>query len=175
MVSCTGIGSPSPLVVTVVSQSEQPVTAMLVAATFDGGLTLIPPAGLMVQLVAQDGGVRCRATGSPPTRLGCSVLAAGSVTFTTVVEDDQPERVPLFGHCNHVALTWPSGTETTVVAAAIDDQVDIVAIWRYDNATGRFHGWSPLVGAATDLVTVNRLDAVFICMRAPATLTRPQP
>ena len=59
------------------------------------------------------------------------------------------------------------------IAAAVSPQSALIAIWRFDNATQRFAGYSPIPGAPNDLVTLNRADAIFICVNAPATFTRP--
>ena len=48
-----------------------------------------------------------------------------------------------------------------------------MAIWRYNNTTQTFQAFSPQFPQASDLTTVNRLDAVFVCMDATGTLTRP--
>jgi hypothetical protein len=60
-----------------------------------------------------------------------------------------------------------------VVANAITPVESLVAIWRYDARSARYQAWSPLPGAPNDLVTLNRLDAVFLCVREPGTLTQP--
>lgn len=49
----------------------------------------------------------------------------------------------------------------------------LLAIWRYDNAAQTFRAFSPQFPLASDLTTVNRLDAVFICLREVGTLVRP--
>ena len=85
------------------------------------------------------------------------------------------EMVPLVAGCTNVALTWPDGTPTGAVARAITPPQALLAIWRYDSARQRFQAFSPQAPQASDLLTVNALDAVFICMSAPGTLTRPAP
>ena len=83
------------------------------------------------------------------------------------------ETVALAAGCTNVSLTWPDGTPTGAVARAIAPPARLVAIWRYDAAQRRFLAFSPRSAQASDLPTVDRLDAVFICMDAPGTLTRP--
>jgi hypothetical protein len=83
------------------------------------------------------------------------------------------EQVPLFPGCTNVSLTWPDRTPATVIATAIDPAEAFVALWRLDAARGRFLGWSPTPGAPVDFTTVNRLDAVFICMTERGVLVRP--
>ena len=83
------------------------------------------------------------------------------------------ESVALVAGCTNVSLTWPDGTPTGAVARAITPPAALVAIWRYDATQRRFLAFSPRSAQASDLTTVDRLDAVFICMDAPGTLTRP--
>ncbi len=106
----------------------------------------------------------------------------GTVTVTTgqtlslTVTNRQgaaTEQVQLFPGCNNVASTYPNGTPTSQVAAGVSPSSALIAIWRFDNATQRFAGYSPIPGAPNDLVTLNRADAIFICVNAPATFTRP--
>jgi hypothetical protein len=85
----------------------------------------------------------------------------------------QTESVPLAVGCNNVALTWPTGTPAEEVAAAVTPAAGLVAIWRYNANTHTFEVFSPLNPQASDLTTVNRLDAVFVCMRQPGILARP--
>lgn len=84
----------------------------------------------------------------------------------------QTEAIQLFQGCNNVALTWPVGTQTSTVAAAI--QGDLIALWAFDNASQTFRGYSPIPGAPNDFVTTNsRTQPAFICMRGAGTLNRP--
>ena len=106
------------------------------------------------------------------TRFGESGLTSAPVQFT-IGEPAPGEGVRLFAGCNNVSLTWPSGTPTSEVAAAVSPSGALVAVWRYDVAQGRFLGFAPQFPQASDLTTVNGLDAVFICTREPGTLTRP--
>ena len=104
-----------------------------------------------------------------------AALAAGLGLFssTAPATAQETEAVELFAVCNNVALTWPSGTSLDVVAAAISPQDAVIAIWRFNNLAQRFEGYSPRFPEASDLRTANIIDAVFICMNAPGTLTRP--
>ena len=92
--------------------------------------------------------------------------------------------VPLMRGCNNVALTYPNGTaiadfyRAAVPASAPGGDVFtstpiVEAIWRYDVAPRRFVGWSPAPNAPNDLTTVNRLDAVFLCVREAGRLVQP--
>lgn len=108
---------------------------------------------------------------------GSFTVTAGQTTAITVRNragtTGQTEQIQLFTGCNNVAVTWPTGTATSVVAAAISPPSALIAIWRFDNASQRFVGYSPIPNAPNDLNTVNRFDPVFICVNSNATLTRP--
>jgi hypothetical protein len=47
------------------------------------------------------------------------------------------------------------------------------AIWLFDPASGAWQGYSPAAPEASDLASVNNLDAIFVCMNAPGTIGRP--
>jgi hypothetical protein len=83
------------------------------------------------------------------------------------------EQVQLYTGCNNVSSTYPSGTPASQVFGTVSPQSALIAGWFYNNGQQRFLGYSPLPGAPNDLVTVNRLDALFICVNGPATFTRP--
>ncbi len=110
--------------------------------------------------------------------LKLGVLAGVAATLAlsggrALAQQQQTETVELFPVCNNVTLTWPSGTPMTEVAAAVSPASNLRAIWRFNNTQQRFEGFSPQFPEQSDLRTANRLDAVFICMTGPGTLTRP--
>jgi hypothetical protein len=81
--------------------------------------------------------------------------------------------------CNNVALTYPDGTSVNVVVGSINPQGALYAIWRL-NATPptpgtgpRYEGFAPAAPQASDLQGVNFLEAVFLCVSVPATITMP--
>jgi hypothetical protein len=108
---------------------------------------------------------------------GAFQVAAGQTTTLTIQNrggtTGQTEQVQLFTGCNNVTVTWPNGTPTSTVAQNIQPAGILVAIWRFDNASQRFVGFSPIPNAPNDLVTVNRAEPVFICTNGNGTLTRP--
>jgi len=76
--------------------------------------------------------------------------------------------------CNPVALTHADGTATTAVASGVDPASSLISIWKFLPASGSWSGYS--AGAppeVSDLQTVERLDAVFVCVSAVATITMP--
>ena len=74
----------------------------------------------------------------------------------------------LYEGCNNVALTFPDGTPAQSVANVVVPSSAVQAIWRHDAAQNRFEGFSPAAPQASDLLTVNFLDAVWICVTASA-------
>ena len=94
-------------------------------------------------------------------------------TSTPAQPAGRGEQILLYPGCNNVSSTWPDGTPTPTVAGATTPPGVVVAAWRYDAQQGRFLGFSPQFSQASDLMTVNRLDAIFICVRESASLLRP--
>jgi len=48
------------------------------------------------------------------------------------------------------------------------------AIWKFDAASSTWEGYSPSVPAdVNNLALVDRLDAIFVCVNAAATIARP--
>jgi hypothetical protein len=119
------------------------------------------------------------ATGINIGNNGSFMVTAGQTAEIRVRNQPAPampetEMVPLFAVCNNVALTWPAGTPIVDVAGAITPQNGLEAIWFFDNAQGRFFGFSPVAPFASDYNTTRAsLEAVFICMRSGGTLNRP--
>lgn len=178
----TPSGGPSPAgfrAIEVRSESDQPTTVSFTGST----LTIAAPAGSLVQFLSGCTGALHNPSSCPasaPATVTCIqgyVQVTCVVTFTTVLADTgvqtQAETVALTGGCANVALTWTDGTPLATVAAAISPQPALIAIWRFDAAAGHFRGWSPLPDAPNDLTSVNRLDAVFLCLREPGALSRP--
>jgi hypothetical protein len=146
-----------------------------VTVSYDGRLFIIEaPEGVQIQVQPphdQD----CEADAGQANRIRCDIVSSAVrtnlVVFTTSGSSGATEMVDLVAGCNNVALTYPNGTPPGQVAVSPSSALD--AIWRYDAATGRFVGYSPLPGAPNDLTALNRLDAVFVCVDTPATLTHP--
>jgi beta-lactamase superfamily II metal-dependent hydrolase len=81
----------------------------------------------------------------------------------------------LFEGCNNVSLTFPDGTLAQTVANTVDPSGSVQSIWRHDASQNRFEGFSPAAPQASDLLTVNFLDAVWICVSAWAAGPGPTP
>lgn len=78
----------------------------------------------------------------------------------------------LYEGCNNIALTFPNATPIMAVAAEVKPLGTLQTVWRHDAAQNRFEGFSPFAPAASDLLAVNFLDAVWLCL-TPATLRPP--
>jgi len=116
------------------------------------------------------------------------VVLAGLGGAAAQPEQQQPDIYPppeilrvvsLAVGCNNVALTYPDGTPVGVVVGSIDPQGAMYAIWRL-NATPTvpgtgptYEGFAPAAPQASDLQGVNFLEAVFLCVSVPSTITMP--
>ena len=163
------------------------------AMAYDGAVLTVtvpplPPGQLLSGTVPGQGpGATCALVDDQRHVLRCAVQPAvgGMELLIGILITDPPptpsptatpgatETVALVAGCTNVSLTWPDGTPTGAVARAITPPAALVAVWRYDAAQRRFLAFSPRSAQASDLPTVNRLDAVFICMSGPGTLARP--
>jgi len=103
-----------------------------------------------------------------------ALVALASTAFTATSRAQDAERtVELSAGCNMATLTFADGTEATTVAAAVSPPDALDTIWRLDNATGSFQAFMPQAPQASDLLSVNLLDAVFICVDANADISMP--
>lgn len=71
------------------------------------------------------------------------------------------------------ALTFPTGTDVATVADAVAPRSALDTLWRLDNATGAFQAFMPRAVQASDLSSVDLLDAVYICVGEAATINMP--
>jgi hypothetical protein len=82
--------------------------------------------------------------------------------------------VTLVVGCNPVAITYDDGTAITTVGQGVDPSSALVSIWKYLPAENRWIGYSAGAPAAvSDLQTSERLDALFVCVNAAATISMP--
>ncbi|MFN8557533.1 MAG: PKD domain-containing protein [Dehalococcoidia bacterium] len=98
---------------------------------------------------------------------------SASTTVTVGGSSTATEQIALFSGCNNLALTWPNGTAPATIVAAVQPGGLQVSLWKYENATSRFRGYSSAAAQVSDLSSLNRLDAGFICVTQPATVNRP--
>jgi hypothetical protein len=71
---------------------------------------------------------------------------------------------PLYSGCNNIGISFPDGTDSLTVIQAVTPVGAVDAMWRYNAALNKFEGYSPAFPQASDLLTVNFLDAVWLCM-----------
>ena len=74
----------------------------------------------------------------------------------------------LYEGCNNIGLTFPEGTTSQTVVEAVSPAGAVEAMWRHDASQSRFLGFSPAAAQASDLLTVNFLDAVWLCVSSSA-------
>jgi competence protein ComEC len=97
-----------------------------------------------------------------PWGLGLSAQQVATITLPAPGATE-----PLYEGCNNISLTFPDGTASQSVAQAVSPPEAVESMWRYDAAQGRFVGFSPAAPQASDLLTADFLDAVWVCVAAP--------
>ncbi len=70
----------------------------------------------------------------------------------------------LYAGCNNIALTFPDGTGSQTVVQAVTVPGAVESLWRHSAALNKFEGFSPAAPQASDLLSVNFLDPVWVCM-----------
>lgn len=83
----------------------------------------------------------------------------------------------LYAGCNNVSLTFPDGTPSQQVVQAVTPPGSVESLWRHSAALARFEGFNPAFPGASDLLSVNFLDAAWLCMAevAPGATSPPPP
>ncbi len=76
------------------------------------------------------------------------------------------ETEQLYPGCNNIGLTFPNGTASDAVVQAVTPTEAVEAMWRHDAAQSTWQAFSPAAPGASDLLTVNFLDAVWLCVAA---------
>jgi hypothetical protein len=92
------------------------------------------------------------------------LLAAHAQPVVTISLPEPGAAKELYTGCNAVAVTFPNGTSSQTVANAVTPAGSLQAIWSYDTAQQRFTAFSPAAPQASDLLSVNFLDAVWVCV-----------
>jgi inhibitor of cysteine peptidase len=113
---------------------------------------------LMAAVLALTAAATLLAVAGPPVR-------AQAVASIALPEPGGVEQ--LYEGCNNVALTFPDGTSIEAVLQAVSPAGAAQSIWWYDASQGRFLGFSPAAPQASDLLTVNFQDAVWLCVSMP--------
>jgi len=102
------------------------------------------------------------------------LLAVTLPALTTTSRSQDAERtLDLSSGCNMATLTFATGTDAATVAAAISPPDALDTIWRLDNVIGTFQAFAPQAPQASDLLSVNLLDAFYLCLDTAATITMP--
>lgn len=99
---------------------------------------------------------------------GVAVSASTQATLQT-----GSRKITLAAGCANVSSTFPDSTSTGTIVQGVSPSSAVLSVWEFDAAAGRFHGYLPGATQASDLPTINRLDAFFICVNAAATFTEP--
>ncbi len=86
-----------------------------------------------------------------------------------------PPRAPadLYAGCNNVALSFPDGTASEMVVDAVTPAGVVESMWRHSAALGRWEGFNPAAPGASDLLTVDYWDAVWLCVAGAAAAPAP--
>jgi hypothetical protein len=170
----------------VVDSSFRPVGDETVSCTLDppnSGLIIVPQTGttgvvtgdmpgqLVIKVVPTGAAVVAGGTIALTCRLDRkpSVKAIGVVTLAGT----KSESVKLLAGCNPLAATWADDTAIDTVAKAVAPPEALDAVWAFDPGSGAWKGYSAAAPEASDLASVNQLDAIFVCMNAPGTISRP--
>jgi hypothetical protein len=111
-------------------------------------------------------------TGTPPTSTPTKTVTPGGPTATPTT--GPTESVTLVGGtCNPVASTYPDGTAITTIANAVSPSGILISIWWFNPGTASWLGYSPQFPQASDLTSVDRLEAIFICVSSAGAWSRP--
>jgi len=174
--------------VIVVDQAGRPVGGETVECSVEptgGALVVVPQTGTTADLNSDSPGeVTLKLV---PT--GASVVAGEELTLTCVLDRDHSvsastsinlsstpglDMVSLAKGCVLVGSTWEDGTPVDTVAAAVSPADALDAMWAFDPVTGTWLAFSPVAPAGvSDLTSVDRLQAFFVCMSEAGTIGRP--
>jgi uncharacterized surface anchored protein len=119
-----------------------------------------------------------------PTQTGQFTLGAGQTTNISATNRSTSTPgavlrvVTLSTGCNNVVDTYADGTNGAVFASAVVPATSVTSIWRFDNASQTFRAvyFAPTgagVPPPVDVSALSRLDPIFVCLNAPATLNEP--
>ncbi len=106
--------------------------------------------------------------------IGQSTLAAAQPGATIALPAPGTTK-QLYEGCNNITLTFPDGTNSETVVQAVDPSSAVESMWRHDAQAKKWKGYSPASAGASDLRTVNFLDAVWLCVAGAPSLPSPSP
>jgi hypothetical protein len=81
----------------------------------------------------------------------------------------------LYPGCNNIGVTFSDGTSSGAVLDAVSPAGSVETMWRHDAAQQRWEGFSAAAPAASDLLTVNFLDAIWLCLVGSPPTATPTP
>jgi hypothetical protein len=81
----------------------------------------------------------------------------------------------LYAGCNLLSLTFPDATPSQTVVQAVTPAGTVETLWRFNGPLNKWEGFSPAFPQASDLMSVNFLDAVWLCMSTGAPPQGQQP
>jgi hypothetical protein len=96
---------------------------------------------------------------------GASVLAQ---PVASIALPDPGGVEQLYAGCNNISLTFPDATPSQTVVQAVTPAGTVETLWRFNGPLNKFEGFSPAFPQASDLMSVNFLDAVWLCMTTGA-------
>jgi hypothetical protein len=120
--------------------------------------------------------------GGAPAPAGTAVVPAllaahgASVRAEAVASITLPppgSTVDLFAGCNNISLTFPDGTGSETVVAAVTPVEAVESMWLYSAAEGEWYGYSPEFPEQSTLEEVDFLDAVWICVEGAGGYAQP--
>jgi hypothetical protein len=169
-----------------VDSSFRPIGDETISCTLDptqNGLIIVPQTGT-TGVVTGDlpGQVVMRIVPTPsavvaggPLTVICQVDRHPSIKAVAVVmlASFESETVDLVAGCNPLTATWPDETAIETVSGAVVPPEALDAIWAFDPESSTWAGYSSAAPEASDLTSVNQLDAIFVCMNASGTISRP--
>jgi len=101
------------------------------------------------------------------TLLGAAGSRAQAQPVASITLPDPGATKQLYEGCNNIVLTFDDGTTSETVVQAVTPAGAAESMWRHDASQNRFLGFSLAAPQASDLLTVNFLDAVWLCVTMP--------
>jgi hypothetical protein len=148
-------------------------------------ITLADSNGTAMQASTQGGEICVSADSSPaspsPTPPGPEPSPAPTASPLPTAPGSLPassenvDSVQLARGCNPVVSTWAGETDPALIASSTDPVSAVVAIWKFDQVSAVWLGFSPAAPAhVNDVVRIRFLDVLFACVDNAAVLTRPR-
>jgi inhibitor of cysteine peptidase len=106
------------------------------------------------------------------TLLGAADSRAQAQPVASITLPEPGATKQLYEGCNNIVLTFPDGTTSQTVVQAVTPAGAAESMWRHDASQNRFLGFSLAAPEASDLLTVNFLDAVWLCVGMPEASVR---